>query len=512
MRMAFRHLRIGAPGVLPRAFVHPLWWSALALLLLNDHVLKTAHVLPGALTGKLSDVAGMLVAPPLLALLIGAQRKAARWIAPAAVGLTLCAIKLAPSAAHALEAALTAIGVPSRIWVDASDLWALCALPIGGWLCTPHAAARALRRRARAHRFVHRGGVALAALACLGTSAGGSDKKHRSDAPSLRNATDRRLALVVTSTEGAGDCRIYRDDRIGILTEDAFQAPREITLDPDDDVALVDDEDTAECGAASIAFDDGTRKLVYWRDLDEIESFVPDDDDKRLARRMTVTRKNDAFRFALGDDLHAFELGDEDAPEPTCKYADDADSLEFTPLAVGQGFLEVAEVRTDDDGCIEVDWFMGEGDVQPDTQRLCIPSWAFPFEEGETLAVAQAATDDGARTLRITRYATGKPETQLALWNDAASFEDSRIKKLAAVDCVGRLTSCGAYVRPLAVTLRGKDGSVSSGEDASFDGKDPKSVRVLIGDARDVGWTAATCTGPEAELGPTANALELREY
>ncbi|GAA3791397.1 hypothetical protein GCM10022226_07980 [Sphaerisporangium flaviroseum] len=48
---------------------HPATVSAVLVLLLNDHFLK--HVWPGPITGKLSDVAGLLVAPPLLALLIG---------------------------------------------------------------------------------------------------------------------------------------------------------------------------------------------------------------------------------------------------------------------------------------------------------------------------------------------------------------------------------------------------------------------------------------------------------
>ena len=41
--------------------LHPLAITAVALLFLNDHVLKP--MLPGLLTGKLSDVAGLLVAP-----------------------------------------------------------------------------------------------------------------------------------------------------------------------------------------------------------------------------------------------------------------------------------------------------------------------------------------------------------------------------------------------------------------------------------------------------------------
>ena len=57
-----------------RALRHPLWWMALVLLLANDHVPTGAGLLPAALTGKLSDVAGLVVAPALLATILGARR------------------------------------------------------------------------------------------------------------------------------------------------------------------------------------------------------------------------------------------------------------------------------------------------------------------------------------------------------------------------------------------------------------------------------------------------------
>jgi hypothetical protein len=50
-----------------RALLTPTWLLALVVLALNDHLLKGAGLLPGAVTGKLSDLAGMLVAPVLLA-------------------------------------------------------------------------------------------------------------------------------------------------------------------------------------------------------------------------------------------------------------------------------------------------------------------------------------------------------------------------------------------------------------------------------------------------------------
>jgi len=46
------------------AMLHPLTLISLVMLLVNDHFLKWAH--PSWLTGKLSDVAGMILAPIVL--------------------------------------------------------------------------------------------------------------------------------------------------------------------------------------------------------------------------------------------------------------------------------------------------------------------------------------------------------------------------------------------------------------------------------------------------------------
>jgi outer membrane protein assembly factor BamB len=54
-----------------------LWWLALLVVLLNDHVLQGAGVLPGALTGKLSDVAGLVLVPALVASLARARSRSA---------------------------------------------------------------------------------------------------------------------------------------------------------------------------------------------------------------------------------------------------------------------------------------------------------------------------------------------------------------------------------------------------------------------------------------------------
>jgi hypothetical protein len=99
----------------PSAFSHPLWWCALVALAANDHVLKGSGLLPGAVTGKLSDVAGVIVAPALLAALLGAGERMRRWLASGLVAGALCAIKLSPDIARAVDSAFCTLGWSSRI-------------------------------------------------------------------------------------------------------------------------------------------------------------------------------------------------------------------------------------------------------------------------------------------------------------------------------------------------------------------------------------------------------------
>jgi len=125
----------------PAALSHPLFLAALVTLALNDHLLKSAAALP-ALSGKLSDVAGLLVAPAVLAWLARVRTRRGWLGCHVAVGLGFAAIQLAPIAA-AIEATL-----PWRIWPDPTDLLALPALALSavvlgrarrepGWLARP---------------------------------------------------------------------------------------------------------------------------------------------------------------------------------------------------------------------------------------------------------------------------------------------------------------------------------------------------------------------------------------
>ena len=111
-----------APG---RALLHPAWWAALLVLALNDHTLKAAGVLPGWVTGKLSDFAGLLIAPALMATLVRARSERAVVACHGIVGAAFALLELSPGAARLHGALLGALGVPHQTWADPTDLLAL---------------------------------------------------------------------------------------------------------------------------------------------------------------------------------------------------------------------------------------------------------------------------------------------------------------------------------------------------------------------------------------------------
>jgi hypothetical protein len=133
---------------------HPLALVALIVLVVNDHLGK--GIGPGWLTGKLSDLAFLVVAPVALAAALAhlglAPRRASR-AALAAVGLGFTLLQLWPPLGDTWVALVGGSHV-----ADAADLLALPALALAPWCW----------RRARPLPLA----LPAAALACVATSFG----------------------------------------------------------------------------------------------------------------------------------------------------------------------------------------------------------------------------------------------------------------------------------------------------------------------------------------------------
>lgn len=140
--------------------LHPVSLAALAVLVVNDHVLKATF--PSWWTGKLSDVAGLAFAPLLVTAavaLVTRRDVTQRAVVTAAVvvGAGFTAIKLwAPAGdlyrlavaalqwpLHAVPALLGGAATPglgrAQLAMDATDLIALPALLVPAWLATSYA-------------------------------------------------------------------------------------------------------------------------------------------------------------------------------------------------------------------------------------------------------------------------------------------------------------------------------------------------------------------------------------
>ena len=126
----------------------PLPIAALAVLVGNDWLLKPSRVVPGWLTGKLSDVAGLVLFPLLVTAIVDLALVAAfrlganvdftlrRWklaVSIAATAAVFAALKLSPALASHAAAALAAITGRAAIVADPTDLLALPALAVAAW-------------------------------------------------------------------------------------------------------------------------------------------------------------------------------------------------------------------------------------------------------------------------------------------------------------------------------------------------------------------------------------------
>lgn len=148
-----------------QALRHPLWWGALVVLIVNDHVLKASGLFPGWLTGKLSDVAGLVVAPVLVAALVSVRRRRGVWASIAVIGAWFALVNTVPAVARACEMLTALVGVPWKLWCDPTDLLALPALGASAWLMLRTAGVRR-PRRVVAERFLAMAG----AVSCMATS------------------------------------------------------------------------------------------------------------------------------------------------------------------------------------------------------------------------------------------------------------------------------------------------------------------------------------------------------
>lgn len=278
-----------------RRLASPVFWVALAVLLVNDHVLKHSAA-AGWLTGKLSDLAGLIVAPVLAVSLARARVPKAMLACFVLVTATFVAIKVSVAAANAVTVAMSWIGVPWRIWTDPTDLIALGVLPLAWRCCAP------LPRLPRAHPGVERFGAIVGALACVATSTSYDEIETSAFAVNL---THDSVRLQVWRVAVPLDCAGVARDPAATLQPAMFAFDRCRDAEPmelvpldrnwrarDDDARNPEgkDQPDKECDAVVIRANGMRDTVVFWDRLSKTSV---------LARLGTMVDAKDLDEHAL---------------------------------------------------------------------------------------------------------------------------------------------------------------------------------------------------------------------
>lgn len=468
------------------ALSSPLGVGMLLLLLANDHLFKGSGVFPNWLTGKLSDFAGLVVAPLVAVWLLRARDKRIQGGVFIAIAALFASVKLSAFAASALITALASFGVSWRIVVDPTDLVALVAMPIGWWLLQ--------RRRPQGSRTV----AMAAAVACI--ASGEPDEPARWNTTTyLVNDTGAAMEVRLRYYEGSLDCDAVWTQLDRALDRSAFGEGIQFRLEAFDTLPLVRNDVLAAAGLTDPWSDtsselpapmscelvlvqaDGLPDIVAWWQGGAVVSVPLRSDDKAFEdNEALIDGRIDLIRNEAGVlEMHArgsvvlTKLSRNIEPS-ACMPG--ALRFQWSETTVGGPTNHVIEaVRLLPDGCLEID-VAADASYHDDVFLLCIPASAFPFQAGDSITVLA-----GGDSLEM--WEMGSPRT-LHVYSGVTSgmrLGDLDIT-LQPGDCTGDRSVCGAYLRPASLRLTESGQVLNPGDDIGL----ANGARIFLGRAEQV--------------------------
>lgn len=502
------------------SLLHPVWWVALGMLAINDHMLKGAGVLPGWFTGKLSDFAGLFLAPPLLAALLKVRSRPGLMACYGATGLVFSAIQLSEGlAAHWIDF-LATMGVHWRVWSDPTDLLALPMLWASWKLLEPemHANTQTLPQlRGAWRRTVQAVGATSGALLCMATSPP-PEPPPPIPGPNqeivvwddiigqvfVRNATEDMVSVRIRTFKNENpsqtnplDCTVLAASP-GTLIQDEVLAPATTWEMPANSNMAIDFDgeaafgmSTKECWAALIEVGSQRPQLVFiTRDNGYQEQSAPGGGETPAlptavieldsAGRLTITGQNNLT-------LHNTSRPDPAEVEPQCQPQPDADRLAWSDPPWSRDPFVIDAFETGPDGCLGIT-LRGSKDTTPIAQPwyVCMPAEDWPFEVGNHITPNRwVSIDAQLQALVVERIGreSGEPLTEsLVLTLNAGPVKSLALDpgvtlQLAPIAACDPLPdTCGTVARSahIQATYNGEQMSLRAGE---------RGVLALEGDA-----------------------------
>lgn len=459
-----------------RALVHPLWIISLGLLAANDHFFKGSGLLPSFVTGKLSDFAGLVVAPVLLAVLLRLSSRRGVALAHVATGLVFAAVKISPAAARAFEALAELGPFAWKITVDPTDLVALPALLLSYRVLVP-VMARPLPDRP----FTQRALVVGGSLACAATSQ--NPPPVCSDPIACGLIPRENAAIVIGNTTNVDrlirvrslkdsvefDCNAMLADPESALSRELFDTADAWLIEAGRGLPLQNDAKGRECVAYLVDTDGLSATLLAWSASEfptgswSTSTVSPDSN-------VTVNLTLDANgKLVLSPHPTVFPAPpiEEPAPAAGCATPDAGVGIEWSdPLPINGPFL-VTGVESSPDGC------HGIALQGKPTFYLCVPPAAMPFQAGDSIDISLSpisAVDaygelggaaPSGETL-VVRSATntlvavrGNVLARYALSGAAEPLTEYTAEVDTAAGCAGTHDECGSLQIPLEISMLG---------------------------------------------------------
>lgn len=299
-----------------RAVMHPAWILAVAVLLVNDHIIKP-WAFAEVLAGKASDFAGLFLFSVLLAAILGVKTRRGLWLSGAATGVVFASINTVPAIAAGFDALASTV-VPFTTTVDPTDLVALVAIPAGLLFFEPAMRQTNARRARRGAEFT---AISVGVLVCTATSPPPCDDCvgtiNQTGQVSILNKTNELHILRVRGLRGGVqiNCDLVREDPTGFLKDGAFAAPQSWFIQSGQEIPVlgfIDEFGNAEpqvggraCGAALVESDTTADIFIVWDSDLPMKSFAFDADVPREvpADEQTVVLDADYSR-SPADQMH----------------------------------------------------------------------------------------------------------------------------------------------------------------------------------------------------------------
>jgi hypothetical protein len=486
-------------GAAQRALLHPLWLGGLVVLALNDHVFKGGDLLPEIVTGKLSDIAGMFVAPAVLATALGVKTRRGWIAAHLAVGAVFSAIKLSPAIASLWSALMGAFGFAWTIVVDPTDV--LVAIP--ALLLGMHVLGRAMTTAPA--RLVRRSAEATAAgigLMCsVATSPPPSEpgeewpeEEWLPDVNAdvwLHNGTGVSQVIRVRPLLSTVrlDCDAIESDPAGLLSDALFGQVQSWTVPNDANLPVLDPGVTngLGCRIALVDADDFAPVILFWRVGSPAATWIPGLGVVAGEGAIElVLDTDDRGHFETSSDL-VFPRGESSEPTGECAAQDDAYRVDWGD-AIPQGTFRIVSMSYGVDGCtaLELAYPMDESGS---TQRtyLCTPPLDLPFAAGDEIAIRM---EYGVESESVVVEQTQAPVRRLVVsrGGSAPIVSGLQIAVAPLYGCDYSVDACGTVAQSSAVTLGGGNYPTAQvmfgAEPAALDGDDGSTITVAIAHAQ----------------------------